>query len=340
MSAVSGFSFSGVQMPRAPAASSTGIALDLGGDAVERLPQAQVVAQRARSAPARAQLLDHLVGILAGSSACSRTSSSTSSSVTSMPSWSATASSTSSRATDCAGLARASCSTSCSGELAGQLRGRSRGEMPRRSSERARPFRSSAARASTSGPATSTSVASTSASTAARAEGALDLLLELLAQARLDVGAQLVERVELARGARELVVERRQHLLLDLLDASPRPSRSRPRRRGRSSISFVSPGDMPTSASLELVDEPAGAELDDVVALRLAGRSPTRSTTTVSPCCGGPVLDRRRARRPSLRRTLELVLDELLRHLGLRRAAPRAASSRPARASAARRPSR
>ena len=39
------------------------------------------------------------------------------------------------------------------------------------------------------------------------AEGGLGLLLEHLADAPLDVGAQLVERVELARGARELVVE-------------------------------------------------------------------------------------------------------------------------------------
>ena len=41
------------------------------------------------------------------------------------------------------------------------------------------------------------------------AEGGLDLGLELLAQPRLDVGAQLGERVELGRGLRELVVERR-----------------------------------------------------------------------------------------------------------------------------------
>ena len=37
-------------------------------------------------------------------------------------------------------------------------------------------------------------------------------------EARLDLGAQLGERVELARGTRELVVELGQHLLLDLLD--------------------------------------------------------------------------------------------------------------------------
>src|SRR5207249_7500282 len=49
-----------------------------------------------------------------------------------------------------------------------------------------------------------------------RPEGALRGVLRLLAQARLDLAAELVERLELARGAREVVVERRQHLLLDL----------------------------------------------------------------------------------------------------------------------------
>jgi len=45
----------------------------------------------------------------------------------------------------------------------------------------------------------------------------LDLLLDLLADALLEVAAQLGERVELARGARQLVVERRQHPLLQLV---------------------------------------------------------------------------------------------------------------------------
>ena len=49
------------------------------------------------------------------------------------------------------------------------------------------------------------------------AELRLDLLLDLLTEARLDIAAQIGERVELARCARQLVVERRQHLLLDLL---------------------------------------------------------------------------------------------------------------------------
>src|SRR6185437_16241101 len=55
-----------------------------------------------------------------------------------------------------------------------------------------------------------------------RTEDALDLLLDLAAQTALDVGLQLVERLELGGGARQLVVERRQHLLLQLLDGDRR----------------------------------------------------------------------------------------------------------------------
>ena len=68
----------------------------------------------------------------------------------------------------------------------------------------------------------------------------LRLLRDLAAQARLDVGAQLVERVELARRARKLVVELRQHLLLDLLDASPTTVCFESSASSKS-ISFVSP---------------------------------------------------------------------------------------------------
>src|SRR5712692_591161 len=48
-------------------------------------------------------------------------------------------------------------------------------------------------------------------------EGLVHLRFDLLADALLDVGTELVEGVELGGGARELVVELRQHLLLDLL---------------------------------------------------------------------------------------------------------------------------
>ena len=48
-----------------------------------------------------------------------------------------------------------------------------------------------------------------------RAVCRVDLLLERDADAAFDVAAQLSERVELARGARQLVVDRGQHLLAD-----------------------------------------------------------------------------------------------------------------------------
>src|SRR5438046_471372 len=54
------------------------------------------------------------------------------------------------------------------------------------------------------------------------AEVGLGLLLEDVPDALLDVGSQLLQGVELARGARHLVVERRQLLLLDLLERQGR----------------------------------------------------------------------------------------------------------------------
>src|SRR5262249_57266793 len=51
-----------------------------------------------------------------------------------------------------------------------------------------------------------------------RAELGLDLLLDLLAESALEIGAQAGERVELARRLCQLVVERRQNLLLQLLE--------------------------------------------------------------------------------------------------------------------------
>src|SRR5256886_3900483 len=49
-------------------------------------------------------------------------------------------------------------------------------------------------------------------------EDLVHLGFDLFADALLDVGSELVERVELGGGARELVIELGQHLLLDLLD--------------------------------------------------------------------------------------------------------------------------
>ncbi len=68
---------------------------------------------------------------------------------------------------------------------------------------------------------------STTASSARLPELGVELDLELVVKAFLDVGAQLVERLELRGRARKLVVERRQHLLLDLLDRNGDRCRAR-----------------------------------------------------------------------------------------------------------------
>ena len=77
----SGFSFSGVQMLSGPRLEQAGIGFVL-DDAVERLLQAQVLAQA--FVPARLELLDDGLGSSSAASACSRTSSFTSSSETSI----------------------------------------------------------------------------------------------------------------------------------------------------------------------------------------------------------------------------------------------------------------
>ena len=78
----------------------------------------------------------------------------------------------------------------------------------------------------------------------AGAEVGLELGLDRLAQPRLDLGAQLLERLELARRPRKLVVERRQDRLLDLLQRRLGLLSSGPRERC-SAIFFVSPGLIP-----------------------------------------------------------------------------------------------
>jgi hypothetical protein len=101
-------------------------------------------------------------------------------------------------------------------------------------------------------------------------EGGLDLELELRADARLDVGAQRLERVELRRGARELVVDGREHLLLQLLDGDvDRLARvvgeldlDRARVVGRGA----------DEAALDLLEQAPRAELYDEVALDVPAR--------------------------------------------------------------------
>ena len=102
----------------------------------------------------------------------------------------------------------------------------------------------------------------------AGAEVGVELGLDRLAQALLDLGAQLGERLELARGTRQLVVERRQHRLLDLLERRLGRLLLALRRRVRDRLRLARAH--PAQAALDLLDESAGAELDDVVALRLA----------------------------------------------------------------------
>ncbi len=80
---------------------------------------------------------------------------------------------------------------------------------------------------------------------------------------------------------------------------------------------FVSSGAHPAQAALDLLDEPAGAELDDVVALRLARLvdevDDEHVTVLGRAALDGDELCDRGAQR------LQLALDELLGHLGVRR---------------------
>ena len=78
------------------------------------------------------------------------------------------------------------------------------------------------------------------------AEGRIDLGVELLPQRALDTRAQVAERVELARGARQIVVERRQHLLLYLAHRDL-DRRRRPVGESKDTC-FVSPAEAPSRA--------------------------------------------------------------------------------------------
>ena len=146
-----------------------------------------------------------------------------------------------------------------------------------------------------------------------RPEGGVDLLLDRGADAPLDVGPQLGERVELAGGARELVVELRQHLLVDVLD------RDRDRGAGLVGELVVDLLRLPDARAdqrrLDLLDEPAGAELDDRVGLRLARGALQVDDERVAllgrTVVGGHELG------DALPQRLELLVDELLRNLGL-----------------------
>ena len=148
-----------------------------------------------------------------------------------------------------------------------------------------------------------------------RAEGGVDLLLDRRANPPFDVGAQLGERVELARGARELVVELRQHLLVDVLDGDVdrgaglvrelvrRPPSSPPRSR-RSAPASISSTSRPEPSSTTVSDCASPDGLTQVDDERVAGLRAGRSSAGTSSAT-------------RLAQRLELLIDELLRDLGL-----------------------
>ena len=146
-----------------------------------------------------------------------------------------------------------------------------------------------------------------------RPVGGVDLLLHRSADAPFDIGLQLGERVELARRARELVVELRQHLLVDVLD---RDRDCGARLVGELVVDLLGlPHARADQRRLDLLDEPAGAELDDRVGLRLTGGALQVDDERVAllgrTVVGGNEL------RDALPQSLELLIDELLRNLGL-----------------------
>ena len=246
-----------------------------------------------------------------------------------MPALSATASSASSRATDWAASARI-CARAASGVCPVTSKYCS-GAMPRRASERRKPSSSSRARVSTSGPAPLDVRGAHERVDRRRAERGVDLLLERRANPPLDVRAQLGQRVELARGSRELVVDLRQDRLVDVLD---RDRHARRRAVGELVGDLLRlAGARADERRLDLLHEAARAELDDRVGLRLpvraqqvdhervplaapAGRRPARARRRYAAAPPAPARRAPRAPRPP-------------------RAAPRASSSRRSRVSAA-----
>src|SRR4029450_10152738 len=119
--------------------------------------------------------------------------------------------------------------------------------------------------------------------------------------------------VELARGARQLVVERRQHLLLDLLDLD---RRLLARAFGGLELDLLALARSgPGQRALDLLDESARAELDHEVALPFAVLVPGVAHTHVARA-RAPPLDRSELR-DRLAQGPELLVDELLRDLRL-----------------------
>src|SRR5207249_1041915 len=112
---------------------------------------------------------------------------------------------------------------------------------------------------------------------------------------------------ELARRLRELVVERWQDLLLDLLHRR-RHGAHRVVGELERDLLRLARGDA-DEALLDLLDEAAGADLDDVVALRLPALGDEIDDDGVAVLHGAAV-DRRELRDGRAER-LELAVDEL-----------------------------
>src|SRR5919204_5367926 len=145
------------------------------------------------------------------------------------------------------------------------------------------------------------------------AERLLDVRRDLGAEAALDLDAELVERVELGCGHREVVVQRRQHLLLDLLHR---------RLDDPQLVVWQLEAKLAGLAHrhadqllLELRNETARAELDDVVLLPLAALADHVEDDGVAQL-RGPILHRRQLRDGGAE-DVELRSDELLRDLDL-----------------------
>src|SRR5215831_6753648 len=145
-------------------------------------------------------------------------------------------------------------------------------------------------------------------------EGGLRLLFQQVADALLDVGSQFVERVELARGTRQVVVERREHLLLQFLERDGRLDGRAVRLRQLHVLRLT--GLSSCERALDLFDEASTAQLDDEIALPFALVVEDVDDDDVTGA-GGPILDRRQLR-DGRAQLLELRVDDILRHLWLR----------------------
>ena len=138
--------------------------------------------------------------------------------------------------------------------------------MPRWASERARPLKSSDARRSTSEPGTSNGRRVDERVDGRLAKRRLGLVGDRLAQPLLDLGAQLGERVELARRLRQVVVDLGEHGLLDLLERHQDVRGRLVRHREHDGLRLA--GGHAGKRVVELVDQPAAPHLGHVVALR------------------------------------------------------------------------